>query len=140
VKFDLTTGTTTATYREPMSAFATANYPTKEDYPHDSAHHGLALSGDGARLCDAGTIDNTVSIVRTAELTAVRTIDVGLIPYWATTSADGAFCVVSLSGANAVSIINYATAEHVTDVAVGAFPQRSRLGRLPESVIATLSP
>lgn len=139
VKFDLTSGTTTGTYSEPMSAFASANYTSQDEYPHDSAHHGLALSGDGTRLCDAGTIDNTVSIVRASDLTAVRTIDVGLVPYWSTTSADGAFCVVSLSGANAVSIINYATAQQVAVVPVGAFPQRSRLGRLPESVIASLS-
>jgi len=140
VKFDLTSGTTTATYEQPPSAFATANYATRDDYPHDSAHHGLALSGDGTRLCDAGTIDNTVTIVRASDLTAVRTVDVGLIPYWSTTSADGAFCVVSLSGANAVSIIRYATAQQVAVVPVGTFPQRSRLGRLPETVIDTLSP
>src|SRR5262249_52324145 len=107
IKFDLTSGWTVATLTEPFSDFAKANYPTRDDYPHDSAHHGLALSGDGTRLCDAGTIDNTVSIVRASDLSLVSTIDVGLIPYWASTSADGNVCFVSLSGDNAISVVDY---------------------------------
>jgi WD40 repeat protein len=138
IKFDLTSGTTVATLTEPFSSFATANYPTRDDYPHDSAHHGLALSGDGTRLCDAGTIDNTVSIVTTSDLKVTSTIDVGLIPYWATTSVDGNDCFVSVSGANVVSVITYATGQEVARVPVGSFPQRNRLGRVPESALAGL--
>ena len=63
VKFDLTTGKIGHTLEEPLSEFAKANYPTKDDYPHNGAHHGLALSSDGEYLCDAGTIDNNVAIV-----------------------------------------------------------------------------
>src|SRR5258708_37505370 len=94
-----------------MSAFATTNYPTQDDYPHDSAHHGLAMSGDGTKLCDCGTIDDTVSIVSTATMTVVTTIDTGLVPYWATTSLDGNTCFVSLSGDNSVSVVSYATGQ-----------------------------
>src|SRR5207302_900728 len=103
IRFDLTFGLITATVHEPLSDFARATYPTRDDYPHDSAHHGLALSGDGTRLCDAGTIDNTVSIVSSANLAVESHVDVGLVPYWATTSADGKSCFVSVSGANVVS-------------------------------------
>jgi YVTN family beta-propeller protein len=139
IKYDLVSGSTVATLTEPLSAFAQANYPTRDDYPHDSAHHGLALSGDGTRLCDAGTIDNTVSIVSTSTLTVETTVDVGLIPYWASTSADGNHCFVSVSGANAVSVIDYGTGHEVARVPVGLFPQRNRLGRVPETALATLS-
>jgi YVTN family beta-propeller protein len=139
VKYDLVNGWFVGKVDEPLSDFAKANYPTRDDYPHDSAHHGLALSGDGTRLCDAGTIDNTVSIVSTATLTVESTIEVGLIPYWATTSVDGASCFVSLSGANAVSVIDYATGQEITRVPVGQFPQRNRLARVPEAELAWLS-
>jgi len=140
VAFDLASGTITKTLDEPLSPFATANYPTKDDYPHDSAHHGLALSGDGKKLCDAGTIDNSVSIVDTATLTVLATIDVGLIPYWATTSASGTSCFVSLSGDGAVSVIDYASAKEVRRVIVGKFPQRSRIGKMRATDLAALIP
>jgi YVTN family beta-propeller protein len=139
VEYDLTSGTIARTLEEPRSAFARANYPTRDDYPHDSAHHGLALSGDGAKLCDAGTIDNNVSIVSTATMTVEKTIDVGLIPYWATTSADGKHCFVSLSGDNAVSVIDYAAAKEVVRVPVGKFPQRSRLGKIKDELLASIA-
>jgi YVTN family beta-propeller protein len=123
-----------------LSAFAMQTYATYDEYPHDSAHHGLALSGDGQRLCDCGTIDNTVSIISVAEMQTEHTIDVGMVPYWATTSPDGKTCFVSLSGSDAVSVVDYATGTEVTTVPVGRFPQRSRLGRVPESVVALLRP
>lgn len=139
IEFDLTSGTITKTLGEPLSEFAEANYPTPDDYPHDSAHHGLALSGDGTKLCDAGTIDNTVSIVAAADMTVIVTVSVGMIPYWATTSASGRYCFVSLSGDNAISVINYATGHEVKRVPVGQFPQRSRLGKVPEQNLKFLS-
>jgi YVTN family beta-propeller protein len=129
-----------ASVTEPFSDFAKANYPTKDDYPHDSAHHGLALSGDGTRLCDSGTIDNTVSIVRTSDLSVISTVDVGLIPYWATTSADGKSCLVSLSGDNSVVVVDYASGQVVKRVPVGNFPQRNRLGQVPQSELGLLAP
>ncbi len=140
IKYDLTTSTIAKTLDQPLSTFATTNYPTKDDYPHDSAHHGLAMSLDGARLCDAGTIDNSVSIVATATMTVEKTLDVGMIPYWATTSVDGSRCFVSLSGDNAITVIDYAAATEVVRVPVGKFPQRSRLGRVRETSLASLAP
>ena len=139
IRFDLTTGTITQMLTEPKSDFALANYPTPDDFPHDSAHHGLALSGDGSRLCDAGTIDNTVSIVSTETLAVLSTSNTGLIPYWATTSHDGNFCFVSLSGDNSVSVVRYATGQEVMRVPVGKFPQRNRAGRVPDTVLRLLS-
>jgi YVTN family beta-propeller protein len=100
----------------------------------------LALSTDGARLCDCGTIDNNVAIVRTDTMQVEKTIDVGMVPYWATTSPDGRYCFVSLSGSDGVSVIDYAAGAEVKVVPVGRFPQRSRLGRVPAAVLTALSP
>jgi DNA-binding beta-propeller fold protein YncE len=139
IKFDLGSGSTVATLTEPYSAFAQATYPTHDDYPHDSAHHGLALSGDGSRLCDLGTIDNTVQIVTTADMTLERSLDIGLLPYWASTSADGSACLISVSGDNAIAVVDFATGQQLARVPVGKFPQRNRLGQVPEATLDTLS-
>ena len=56
------------------------------------------------------------------------------------TTVDGQRHAVSLSNANAVSIIEYGTARQVARVPVGRFPQRQRLGVVSESALATLSP
>jgi YVTN family beta-propeller protein len=140
IKYDLVTSQEIARNEQPLSEFALQTYAGYDEYPHDSAHHGLALSGDGTRLCDCGTIDNTVTIITTADMKTERVIDVGNVPYWATTSPDGKTCFVSLSGSDAVSVVDYASGTEVTTVPVGKFPQRSRLGRVPENVVAGLRP
>ena len=140
IKYDLVGKQELARSDQPLSAFAMETYQSYDEYPHDSAHHGLAMSGDGSRLCDCGTIDNTVTILSTADMSTEHIIDVGMVPYWATTSPDGKTCFVSLSGSDAVSVIDYATGTEVMTVPVGKFPQRSRLGRVPENVIAMLLP
>ena len=138
VKYDLRTGKILATSDQPLSVFARQNYTHKNEYPHNSAHHGLAISGDGTKLCDAGTIDNTVSIVSTADLSVQATIEVGAVPYWATTSRDGNYCYVSLSGDNAVSVIDYNTEREVLRIPVDRFPQRNRLAKLSDNILALL--
>ena len=67
-------------------------------------------------------------------------IDVGMVPYWATTSPDGRYCFVSLSGDDAISVIDFEKMVQVKMVPTGKFPQRSRLGRVPQSVIDLLKP
>jgi YVTN family beta-propeller protein len=140
VKFDLVNGSIVKRLDEPKSAFATKTYATEDDYPHNSAHHGLALSGDGRTLCDCGTIDNSVSLVSADDLTVKTTMEeIGMIPYWATTSPDGNHCVVSLSGDNAVVVIDYRTGKEVARVPVGKFPQRNRAGLIAESALRTIA-
>ncbi|HEX2679338.1 MAG TPA: hypothetical protein VHM19_21955 [Polyangiales bacterium] len=140
IKYDLNASKELARSDQPLSAFAMQTYANYDEYPHDSAHHGLALSGDGKRLCDCGTIDDNVSIVSTDTMTVEHTVDVGLVPYWATTSPDGKLCFVSLSGGNSLSVIDYEAGTQVAEVPVGKFPQRSRLGRVPQAVIDGLKP
>lgn len=140
VKYDLENSREIARSDQPLSEFAMRTYATYDEYPHDSAHHGLALSADGTRLCDCGTVDNNVAIVRTEDMSVEHVIDVGLVPYWATNDPSGRFCFVSLSGDDAIAVIEYASGQLVTNVTVGRFPQRSRLGRVPEAVVAALNP
>jgi DNA-binding beta-propeller fold protein YncE len=138
VKYDLTNSREIARNEQPLNEFAMKTYATYDEFPHDSAHHGLALSGDGKKLCDCGTVDNTVAIITTADMKLEKLLDVGSVPYWATTSPDGNTCFVSLSGDNSVVAIDYVRATQRKVIPVGKFPQRSRLGKLPESVVALL--
>lgn len=139
IKYDLDTSTTLATVQQPYGAAAAAESP--DSYPQNSAHHGIALSGDGSKLCDVGTIDDYTKIVSTSTLqtTATVTYPTGSIPYWATTSADGNYCYVSLSADNEVSVISYTTGAEVARVPVGSFPQRERVATVPQAVIDSLS-
>jgi DNA-binding beta-propeller fold protein YncE len=139
IKYDLNSGQTLATVQQPFSANAAGE--SKDSYPQNSAHHGIALSGDGAELCDVGTIDDYTKIVSTGTLrtTATVTYPAGSIPYWATTSDDGAYCFVSLSAGNAVSVISYATGAEVARIPVGVFPQRERTAVVPATVMSGLA-
>ena len=140
IKYDLAASKEIGRSDQPLSQFAIQTYATYDEYPHHSAHHGLAITLEGDKLCDCGTIDNTVSLVRTADLQVEKTIDVGLMPYWATTSPDGRYCFVSLSGSDAVSVIDYQTGTELKVIPVGKLPQRNRVGQVPTTVIAALSP
>jgi len=140
VEYNLVTGRITRTVPMPFSPAGQALSP--DSYPNNSAHHGMALSGDTTRLCDVGTIDDYTAVIARPGLSTVGTVTypTGSLPYWATTSADGRYCLVSLSNANAVSIVDYATATEVARVPVGSFPQRERLARLAPDVLPTLLP
>jgi hypothetical protein len=140
IEYDLTTGTTLRTIQMP---FSTAGRALAQDsYPQNSAHHGMAISGDESKLCEVGTIDDYTAIVPRPALTGIKYVNyaAGSIPYWSTTSRDGNYCLVSLSGKNQVSVVDYRTGAEVKRVGVGTFPQRERLGTVAQSVVATLSP
>jgi YVTN family beta-propeller protein len=139
VEFDLTSGQLTRTVQMPYSAAGQALAPDK--YPNNSAHHGMALSGDESRLCDVGTIDDYTAVISRPSLTTAGTVTypTGSIPYWATTSVDGLRCLVTLSGQNKVSVIDYRTSTEIARIPVGSFPQRERLAKAPQSVLDTLS-
>jgi DNA-binding beta-propeller fold protein YncE len=140
VEYNLVTGRITRTVPMPFSPAGQALSP--DSYPNNSAHHGMALSGDTTRLCDVGTIDDYTAVIARPGLSTVGTVTypTGTLPYWATTSADGRYCLVSLSNANAVSIVDYTTATEVARVPVGSFPQRERLARVAPDVLPTLLP
>lgn len=100
----------------------------RTDYINDSAHHGLAISGDDQRLCVAGTMDDYVAVVDLTTLDKQVLKGLGEKPYWVVTDQSGEHCFVSWSGTDQMSVIRYADAVEVQRVDVGDHPQRIREG------------
>ncbi|MFJ5831727.1 YncE family protein [Streptomyces sp. NPDC093089] len=107
-----------------------ATDPDRTTWVNDSRHHGLSISPDGAKLCVAGTMDDYVTVVDRETLAEGPLVQASK-PYWATVSGDGRSCVISESGADRVTAIDFATGQRVASVAVGDHPQRVRLARVP---------
>ncbi|MER6470676.1 YncE family protein [Streptomyces collinus] len=108
------------------------NPATSEDrttWVNDSRHHGLSMNPEGTKLCVAGTMDDYATVVDRATLQEGPLVTASK-PYWATVSGDGEDCVISESGADQVTAIDFATGEKVTSVPVGDHPQRVRLGHV----------
>ncbi|MFC7309593.1 YncE family protein [Streptomyces monticola] len=108
------------------------NPATSEDrttWVNDSRHHGLSMSPKGDKLCVAGTMDDYATVVDRATLEQGPLVTAAK-PYWATVSGDGRSCVISESGADRVTAIDFASGEKTASVAVGDHPQRVRIGRV----------
>ncbi|MFJ7204399.1 YncE family protein [Streptomyces sp. NPDC098789] len=97
---------------------------------NDSRHHGMSMSPDGAKLCIAGTMDDYATIVDRATLAEGPLVPADK-PYWATVDGDGTGCVISESGADRITAIDFATGAKRVSVPVGDHPQRVRLGHVP---------
>ncbi|RZB13806.1 YncE family protein [Streptomyces sp. F001] len=109
------------------------NPDTSEDrttWVNDSRHHGITMKPDGTKLCIAGTMDDYATVVDRATLQEGPLVPVSK-PYWSTVSGDGRSCVVSESGADQVTAIDFATGRKTVSVPVGDHPQRVRLAQVP---------
>ncbi|MEU3841358.1 YncE family protein [Streptomyces sp. NPDC028635] len=109
------------------------NPATSDDrttFVNDSRHHGLSMKPDGSKLCVAGTMDDYATVVDRATLQEGPLVPASK-PYWATVSGDGRDCVISESGADQVTAIDFATGRKRVSVPVGDHPQRVRLGHVP---------
>ncbi|WP_030325475.1 YncE family protein [Streptomyces flavochromogenes] len=104
--------------------------PDRTTWVNDSRHHGLSMSPDGSKLCVAGTMDDYATVVDRATLQEGPLVEASK-PYWATVSGDGRSCVISESGTDRVTAIDFATGRRVASVDVGDHPQRVRLARIP---------
>lgn len=114
----------------------TKHVPEDErEYPVQSAHHGIDISGDGKYLCIAGTTSWYVAIVRRSDLQLVETIPVGKYPYWVRTAPDGEHAFVPVRKENEISVINYADAKEVARIPTGAEPHVMEYEAVPESVL-----
>ncbi|MFI1169746.1 YncE family protein [Streptomyces sp. NPDC020801] len=108
------------------------NPATSEDrttWVNDSRHHGISMNPEGTRLCVAGTMDDYATVVDRTTLQEGPLVTAAK-PYWATVSGDGKDCIVSESGADQVTAIDFATGRKVVSVPVGDHPQRVRLGHV----------
>jgi opacity protein-like surface antigen len=106
----------------------------REQYLLDSAHHGIALSGNGKRLCVAGTMSDYVAIVNRRNF-KFKIIHAGKKPYWSTSSRDGRRCYVSWSGTDEISVISYKKRKEIKRIPVGDHPQRIRTGDVTKAWI-----
>ncbi|RKE16894.1 YncE family protein [Streptomyces sp. TLI_171] len=126
VEYDVASDTVTRVKTLPK------NPATSEDrttWVNDSRHHGLAISPAGDRLCVAGTMDDYATVVDRATLQEGPLVP-AVKPYWATVSGDGTSCIISESGADRVTAIDFATGRRTSSVEVGDHPQRVRLGHV----------
>ncbi|HET7683709.1 MAG TPA: serine/threonine protein kinase [Marmoricola sp.] len=116
---------------------------SREEYVNDSAHHGLSIDEEGDRLCAAGTMDDYVALVNRSDgsfrLYDDRTTGHSYAkPYW-TTEGPGDTCWVSLSGADALSVIDFRTGRELAYLPVGDHPQRVRHGVVQSAVVRSWS-
>ncbi|MEV4757742.1 YncE family protein [Micromonospora sp. NPDC049559] len=132
VEYDLRADRVTRVAQLPLSD--EARQLRRDQYVLDSAHHGIAMSGDGTKLCVAGTMSNYAAIV-SRDSFRHSLLPLGARTYWATSSADGQYCYVSVAGDDTVSVISYATEQQVARIPVGDHPQRARTATVAESAL-----
>jgi hypothetical protein len=113
----------------------------REQYVNDSAHHGLSMDDAGTTLCAAGTMDDYAALVDRATGVA-KIFDTTTTghdyqkPYW-TTEGLGDTCWISLSGSDAVAVLDFETKQELAFLPVGDHPQRVRHGFVPDAVVAS---
>ncbi|WP_086770278.1 YncE family protein [Streptomyces bobili] len=125
-EYDIATDRITRTKTLPKNP---ATSDDRGTFVNDSRHHGLSMRPDGSKLCVAGTMDDYATVVDRATLQEGPLVPVSK-PYWATVSGDGKDCVVSESGSDQVTAIDFATGKKVVSVPVGDHPQRVRQGHV----------
>jgi YVTN family beta-propeller protein len=140
VEFDMQAnggeGAVTRVVNLPISEEA-QNTP-REQYLLDSAHHGLAMNGEGTKLCVAGTMSDYAAIASPRELFEPRLFQVGEKPYWATNGPENQRCWVSVSGDDRVVVLDYATERELARIPVGDHPQRVRAGVVQRTYLGRL--
>lgn len=136
-EINLNNGQITRRYDQPATAEGQAKF--WDDLPANSAHHGLAANAAKTVFCNAGTVDNYVSLVRRSDGATLSQIPGFKKPYWATTSPNGADCLISNSEGNYISVVNYVTGTETKRINVGKYPQRERVGNLDTAVVLSSS-
>ncbi|MEV2190230.1 YncE family protein [Streptomyces phaeochromogenes] len=126
-EYDIATDRITRTKTLPKNPATSTDRTT---WVNDSRHHGISMKPDGTKLCVAGTMDDYATVVDRATLQEGPLVTASK-PYWATVSGDGKSCVVSESGADQVTAIDFTTGKKTVSVPVGDHPQRVRLAHVP---------
>jgi DNA-binding beta-propeller fold protein YncE len=128
VEYDVATDKITRIKELPKNP---ATSDDRKTFVNDSRHHGLSMNPAGTKLCVAGTMDDYATVVDRASLQQ-GTLVPAAKPYWATVSGDGKACIISESGADQVTAIDFATGQKLVSVPVGDHPQRVRIGHVPD--------
>jgi hypothetical protein len=117
----------------------------RETYVLDSAHHGIAMSPQGTKLCVAGTMSDYAALVSRQNFANFKIFRVGKKPYWSTTGPVGNVCWMSFSMSDKVGVFSYDSESQVADVPVGdadpstpAHPSRVRAGVVRNDLLAGL--
>ncbi|MFI0445443.1 YncE family protein [Actinomadura sp. 6N118] len=116
--------------REKVLPKNTGTSDDRTTFVNDSRHHGMSMNPQGTKLCIAGTMDDYATVVDRSTLREGPLVRASK-PYWATISGDGRACVISESGADQVTAIDFATGQKITSIPVGDHPQRVRVAQLP---------
>jgi hypothetical protein len=116
----------------------------REQYVNDSAHHGLSMNDAGTTVCAAGTMDDYAALVdrATGDYKIFDTATTGndyLKPYWTTEGLNDT-CWISLSGSDAVAVLDFETKRELAFLPVGDHPQRVRHGYVPATLVASWTP
>ena len=112
----------------------------REDYLLDSAHHGITMNPKGTKLCIAGTMSDYAAMVTRSTLRH-RIIELDTDtdgeakPYWSTSSEDGRYCFVSISGEDRVAVLSFDKEKEVESIPVGNHPQRMRTGKVQRQIV-----
>ena len=134
---DAATGRVMHTVHLPVKGPAAAESPSQ--YPNQAAHHGIALSGDHATICDAATVSNYVALVERRSLRTRAIISVGDQPADAQTSSDGRVCFITNRGAgrggDTLSVISYRLRHEVARLPTGDGPLEMTVGDIPDAVL-----
>ncbi len=125
-EYDIATDRITRTKTLPKNP---ATSDDRTTFVNDSRHHGISMKPDGTKLCVAGTMDDYATVVDRATLQEGPLVTASK-PYWATVSGDGKSCVISESGSDQITAIDFATGQKTVSVAVGDHPQRVRLAHV----------
>ena len=133
VEYDLQQNRVTRVVNLPISQEA-QDMP-REQYPLDSAHHGIAMNPEGTKICVAGTVSDYATIVSRSTMRHQGLMSTGEKPYWATNDGTGKRCFVSVSGEDRVAVISYRTGRELAQIPVGDHPQRMRMGVIRRSFV-----
>ncbi|EHR49458.1 hypothetical protein SacmaDRAFT_1175 [Saccharomonospora marina XMU15] len=135
IEYDLHERRRTRTVHLPLSE--EAKQLRRDEYPLDSAHHGLTMNGDHSKICDAGTISDYAAILSVPALTVDRIVPTGKKPYWAATSPDGKHCFLSNSDSDDISVVSFDNPREIARIPVGDHPQRVRGYSVPADVLTS---
>ncbi|WP_369036939.1 MULTISPECIES: YncE family protein [Streptomyces] len=125
-EYDIATDRITRTKTLPKNP---ATSDDRTTFVNDSRHHGISMKPDGTKLCVAGTMDDYATVVDRTTLQEGPLVTASK-PYWATVSGDGKSCVISESGADQITAIDFTTGQKTVSVPVGDHPQRVRLAHV----------